>query len=336
MFFSKQKTILGIDIGTSDIKIAQITHGGVNVLDTYGIVNLSYHIDTKTSEQAVLETANILKQLLAEARVTAKKCVISLPNSAVFTSVIEMPKMSEKELNSSMEYEAKKYVPLPFSEVALSWSVVSVNPSNNSVNVLLTAVPKQVRESYVKVFELAGINVEIIEIEALALIRSLISKPEENSVIIDMGAKTTGINFVKQGFLHLTRNLNVGGDTITDRIAESLKISTLRAEQFKKDFGISESSFIPEAVKPVLVSIKNEVKQLISIYKSHGEVVNNIILAGGGANIPGINEFFQDLGVPIETGDPLKKLSYPASVEAVLKRYGLHLPIAIGLALREK
>ncbi len=335
MFFSKQKTILGVDIGTSDIKIAQITHGSVNTLDTYGLVNLSYHIDTKSSDQAISETAKILKELVTQARVTTKKCVISLPNSAVFTSVIEMPKMSDKELNSAMDYEAKKYVPLPFSEVAMSWSIVSTNPANNSVNVLLTAVPKLVRESYIKVFELAGLELEIIEIEALALIRALVADPSLNSVIIDIGAKTTGLNFVKQGFLHLTRNLNVGGDTVTDRIAETLHISAVRAEQFKKDFGVAESSFIPEAIKPILAVVKNEVKQLLTIYQSHGVTVNNLILAGGGANIPGITQFFQDLGPKVELGSPLKKVGYPVAAEPVLKRFQLHLPIAIGLALRE-
>lgn len=334
MFFSKNKTILGIDIGTSDIKIAQITHGAVNTLDTYGLVNLSYHIDTKNSEKAIAETANILKELVLQARTTAKRCVISLPNSSVFTSVIEMPKMSEKELGAAMDYEAKKYVPLPFSEVVLSWTVVSANPGNNSVNVLLTAVPKQVRESYIRVFEMAGLSLEVIEIEALALIRSLVTKANQNSVIIDIGAKTTGLNFVKQGFLHLTRNLNVGGDTITDKIAETLRISQVRAEQFKKDFGVGQSSFIPEAVKPVLTSIKNEVKQLVGIYHAHGVIVDNLILTGGGANIPGILEFFKDLGIAIELGNPLKRVSYPVAAEPVLKRFNLHLSIAIGLALR--
>lgn len=334
MFFSKQKTFLGVDIGTSDIKIAQITNGSTSTLDTYGLVNLSYHIDTKSSDQAINETASILKELIVQARVTTKKCVISLPNSAVFTSVIEMPKMSEKELNSAMEYEAKKYVPLPFSEVALSWSVVSANAANNSVNVLLTAVPKQVRESYIRIFELAGLELEIIEIEALALIRSIITDTKINSVIIDIGAKSTGLNFVKQGFLHLTRNINVGGDTITDRIAETLHISSVRAEQFKKDFGVEKASFIPEAIKPILGIIKTETKQLLTIYQSHGIAVDNIILVGGGASLPGIDQFFIDLGPKVLLGDPLSKVSYSQSAEPILKRFALHLPIAIGLALR--
>lgn len=332
--FSKQKSILGVDIGTANIKIAQITHDSQPVLDTYGIVNLTYQVDNKNNSVAITQTAEILANLLKHARTTTKKCVVSLPNSAVFTSVIELPKMSEKELGSSIEFEAKKYIPLPISEVGLSWSLVSTEA--NSVKVLLTAVPNQIRDSYVKVFELAGLELEAIEIEALALIRSLVSDMGKNSVIIDIGAKSTGLNLIKNGFLQLTRNLNIGGDTITNRIAQALNLSYLRAEQFKRDFGVSEATFIPEAIKPILTIIKNEVKQLINIYQSHDSKIDKIILVGGGNNLPGVAEFFKDLGVEVELGDPLKTVSYPKAGEPVIKRFALQLPIAIGLALRKE
>lgn len=336
MFFSREQSILGVDIGTSDIKIAQVTHGSSMVLDTYGIVNLSYQIGTRDSEVVIQKTATMLQKLIEHAGVTAKRCVISLPNSAVFTSVIEVPKMPDKELEQALQFEAKKYIPLPANEVILSWSIVEENSSGNTLSVLLTAVPKHVRESYLRLFELARLDLEIIEIEALALIRSLAFDAGTNNVIIDIGAKTTGINFVRNGFLQLSRSLNIGGDTMTNRIAEVLNISEVRAEQFKKDFGIMESAFIPEAVKPVLNTIKSEVKQLLTIYKARNIFVHKILLVGGGANTPGLADFFSDLGAPVELGNPLKKVVYSESVEPVLKRFSLHLPVAIGLALRNE
>lgn len=336
MFFSKKQVVtLGVDIGTSDIKIAQVTHGEQMNLDTYGIVNLSKHIGSLSGTQAITETANILKELCRQAEVTTKRCGTSLPNSAVFTSVIEMPAMSDKELSSAMEFEAKKYIPLPFSEVAPSWTIVSKNPTNNTVNVLLTAVSRQLRESYLKIFELAGLELEFIDIEALALIRSLVGNEKKNSVIIDIGAKTTGINFVKDGYLHLTRNMNIGGDTITARVAQTMNINPIRAEQFKKDFGVSQTSFIPKAILPILEQIKNEAKQMIGIYQSNLVQTNSIILSGGGSNIPGIVEYFEDLRIPVEVASPLKRVHFALAAEPVLKKFALHLPIAIGLALRE-
>jgi len=336
MFFAKQKSILGVDIGTSYIKLAQISHGQNKALETYGIVNITGKIGTETADASIHDTAALLSNLMEQARVSTKRCVASLPNSSVFTSVIDMPVMTTKELESAMQFEAKKYVPLPFSEVNLSWSIISQDDQTKTLKVLLIAVPKQVKNNYIRLFELAGLELEIIEIEALALIRSLIIDASKNSVIIDIGAKATGLNVIKGGLLQLTRNMNIGGDTITDRIAQSLDVTPARAEQFKKDFGISESDFLPEAIKPVLTTIKNEVRQLLSIYQSHNVRLDNIVMVGGGSQLPGVTKAFEDLGLPVALGNPLGQLAYPQAGEALLKRFSLQLPIAIGLALRNE
>ncbi len=336
-FLGKKKSILGIDIGTSNIKIAQITHSGTAVLDTYGIVNTAYQLGGKNDEVAIGQMASILKTLMEKAGVTTNRCAISFPNSAVFSSVIQLPKMNEKDMGTAVEFEAKKYVPLQLSEVDLSWTVINQKAQAAAgETVLLTAVPKQITKNYMKVFELAGLEPEVGEIEALALIRSLIGSVPINCVIIDIGARSTGLNIIENGFLRLSRNLNIGGDTITDKIAQSLNISAFRAEQFKRDFGVSNSTFIPDTIRPVLNIIKNEVKQLLTIYQSQNIVVEKVLLVGGGANLPGIEAFFEDLKVKIELGNPLKAVGYNQSIEPVLKRYSLSLPIAIGLALRNE
>ncbi len=335
--FSQKKTILGVDIGTSNIKIAQISHGDKIVLDTYGMVNTPYQIAGKDDGVAVDQIAGILKALIDRAGVTTRKCVISFPNSAVFTSVIEMPRMNPKELGSAVEFEAKKYVPLALSDIDLSWTIVSENDHNSpNVKVLLTAVPKQITQNYMRVFSLAGLDPQVGEIEALALIRALIGNVPINCVIIDIGAKCTGLNIIENGFLRLSRNLNIGGDTITNKIAQSLNISEFRAEQFKKDFGVSGGTFIPDAIKPVLNIIKNEVRQLLTIYQSQNVNVDKLIIVGGGSNLPGITSFFEDLKLSIEVGDPLRAIGYSQSLAPVLKRYASSLPIAIGLGLRKE
>lgn len=335
--FSKNNAILGVDIGTSNIKIVQISHDSKIVLDTYGIVNTSYQLGGKNDEVAIGQMANTLKKLIQKAGITAKRCIISFPNSAVFTSVIELPKMSPEEIATSVEFEAKKYVPLALSEIDLSWSVIGDNSETaKTQKILLTAVPKQITKNYMQVFSLAGLQPEVAEIEALALIRSLIGSSQSNCVIIDIGARSTGLNIIEKGYLRLSRNLNIGGDTITDKIAESLNISFARAEQFKKDFGVSSYTFVPDSIKPILNIIKNEVKQLLTIYQSQSVKVDKIILVGGGANLPGIASYFEDLNVEVSLGNPLLAVAYNKNLETILKRYALSLPIAIGLALRKE
>ena len=338
MFFSKKKSILGVDIGTANIKIAQISHASkVPLLETYGIVNTAYRLKGKNDDLVVEDMANILKTLMAKAGVTTRRCVISFPNSVVFTSVLELPPMSSTEMSTAVEFEARKYVPLALSEIDLSWSVISAATEQSPAQkILLTAVPKQITKNYMRVFDLSGLEPEVGEIEALALIRSLVGNAPLNCVIIDIGAQSTGINIIENGFLRLSRNLNIGGDTVTTKIAEALNISMARAEQFKKDFGVSSSTFIPETIKPVLDVIKTEVRQLLTIYQSHNIKVDKMLLVGGGANLPGIVGFFEDLGISVELGDPLKVVGYNEALAPILKRYALNLPIAIGLALRSE
>ncbi|PIR96392.1 MAG: hypothetical protein COT92_01340 [Candidatus Doudnabacteria bacterium CG10_big_fil_rev_8_21_14_0_10_42_18] len=337
-FFKKNKSILGVDIGTANIKVAQVTQGESPILETYGIVNIDSPLGGKSNEAAIEEMAGILKTLLNKAGVSTKKCVISFPNSSVFTSVIELPIMKDEELNTAVEYEAKKYVPLALADIDLSWTVVAGEEASaqGKQKILLTAVPKQITQNYLKVFDLAGLQPQSGEIEALALIRSLIGEKQLNCVIIDIGAKATGVNIIEKGFLRLSRNLNVGGDTITNRISKSLNISNFRAEQFKKDFGVSSGTFLPDAIRPVLNSIKTEVAKLLKIYQAQNIRVDSIFLVGGGSNLPGIVDFFSDLEIKVLLGDPYQAVGYNKNLETILKRYSLSLPIAVGLALRKE
>lgn len=341
MFFSKKQNIIGIDIGTSNIKLTEINfdNPSMPILTTFGIVNAPSGVFSSNLGENVQIIANLLKNLCQKANVETNKCIISLPNSSVFTSVIELPVMEKKELDKAVEFEAKKYVPLAINDVDLSWSVIgseSATLNQGKQKILLTAVPKQVTKYYLEIFSLAGLKPIVGEIEALALIRSLIGNQPVNCAIIDIGAKCTGINIVEKGLLRLSKNLNIGGETITKKIAETLNITQPRAEQFKKDFGIQKSTFLPDSIKPVLALIKNEVSQLLNILQSHSEGLEKLILAGGGANLPGIVDFFSDLGMKVEMGNALQGVGYKAEMAEVLKRNELSLPIAIGLGLRKE
>ncbi len=334
MWFGKDKSILGIDIGTSTIKMVQIDQDKKS-LKTYGIVDLIEPITAQTSTEVIDQTAQLLSSLISKAGATTRKSAVSLPNSAVFTSVIELPKMADSELEQALGFEAKKYIPLPLSEVSLTWTNIADDAATSTMKILLIAVPKMTRDVFLKIFQQAGLDLEVVEIEPLALVRSLVTDISKNDVIIDIGAKVTAINFIKQGLLQLTRTINVGGDTLTDKIAQSLNLQFDRAEQFKRDFGLNNTEFLPETLKPVLSSIKQEVKQVIDIYKSHSINTDRIVLVGGGSQMPGITEFFKDLVPEVVLGSVLSRINYDSNIESPLKRYSTQLPIAIGLALRE-
>jgi type IV pilus assembly protein PilM len=351
MLFSKPKGHLGVDIGTSNIKIVQLRpHDDKFVLETYGLVNVAYQLSNKDSGKAITHTAEVLKRLAEQSQVTTTKIIASLPNSVVFTSVIEMPQIPEDEIKSAVQSEAKKYVPLPLEEVALSWITIQEKPKVNldtnlgslgkapdgsTMKILLTAVPTIVVDNYLKVFEQAGMEATALEIEALALIRSLVGDNSDTLLVIDIGAKNTSVNLIDNGYLRLSKNLGVGGDTITTSIAQSLNVSFVRAEQFKKDFGLSsQGQQLPQVMRPILDIIKNEAAQLVSLYESRGDRIDRIILSGAGSKIPSLSQYFGSLNKPVVMANPWTRVMYPDKLRPVVEPLGLNLAVATGLAMR--
>lgn len=336
MFFSRTKSKLGIDIGTSSIKIAQLKKEDEKYfLETYGIVNVSSQSFSKVGHDVIVQTAGILKLLIEKSGVTTKRVVASLPNNIVFVSVIEMPRLSEKELQSAVEWEAKRYIPLPMEEVTLSWIPIKDPNPEAKQKVLITAVPTSVIENYLKMFKMAGLEPEALEIEALALIRSLVGDRQDGFLIIDMGARNTSLNLIDKGFLQVSRNLALGGENITSNIAASLHVNATRAEQFKRDMGIGAGGGqIPQTMKVLLDTIKNETEGLISIYESKGGAVQEIIFAGSGSKLPGITNYFSSMGPKVRLGDPLQFIGYDAVIQANLSGVASSLSVAIGLAIR--
>ena len=351
MLFGKSKSQLGVDIGSSNIKIVQLRPKDSKfVLETYGSVNISYQIVGKDSTNAISQAAETIQTLMNKAGVSTNRVVASLPNSAVFTSVIEMPKIPKSELKTAVEFEAKKYVPLPLSEVALSWSIIEkksaritrdTNPgiksnSENHNKVLLTAVPTIVIDNYVKVFQQLNLQPQAFEIEALALIRSLVAEEDSVILLIDIGAKNTTINLVEEGYLRFSKNLSIGGDTVTTSIAQSLSVNFARAEQFKKDFGITGASQqIPQIMRPILDIIKNEAQQLIGLFESRGESIDRVLLSGGGSKLPSLKEYFSVLGKPVVLARPWNRVIFSENLKPIIEPLGLNLAVAAGLAMRQ-
>jgi type IV pilus assembly protein PilM len=333
MFFSSNKSVLGIDIGTTNIKLVQISNdGNKHILETYGMVDAAFEIDER-KESNIEKTVSVLKLLIEKSGVTTKKVMASLPASVVFTTIIDLPKMKDSELQSAVEFEAKKYVPLPLEEVTLSWtSAPEEDPEKNRV--LITAVPNNILKGYLRIFELSKLQPQALEIESLSLMRALVGGDGSNILMVDIGAKNTHLDIIEHGNLVLTRNVPIGGETITNKIAASLNITAARAEQFKKEFGLNQASVIPEMVKPILSNIRQEVVQVQSIYHARGKTFDKIILVGGGANLPGFMEYLSDLGPQIVKGDPLSQISYNPQLEPLLRQYSTSLAVSIGLALR--
>lgn len=363
-FFSRSgANYLGVDIGTSSIKIVEFRNeGGRPRLVTYSFLERPTNIIKLDSTRQQSEIAAAIGQLTKRARTTTDKVIAALPNFSVFSSIISLPVMPRKEMYAAVRWEAKKFVPMPIEDMVLDWRLLKDTKGKSAsgptvigggekalgeekgpknLKILLTAAPKGLVKRYIDIFKGAGLKLVSLETESFALERSLIGGEPGSFMIVDVGAVATNITITVNSVPLLNRSIDVGGDTITKAIANSLNVDTERAEQFKRDVGIrsteSGSSQIPRAIEFVVTSIVNEIRYVFNLYHNQGEkTIEKIILAGGSAFLTNLPEYLATtLNTKVVIGDPWARVVYPMDLKPALDELGPRFAVAIGLGMRE-
>jgi type IV pilus assembly protein PilM len=369
-WFSKEKKhYVGVDIGSGSVKVVELSkEKNKPQLVTYGYVDAIIDVMRTNRPEAQKKVVTALKKLISSARVSTNQVTAALPTYSVFNSIITLPTMATKDLARAVSWEAKKYVPMPLTEMVLDWKIIS-NENKKSINdfkannseknkltftaplpsktastrVLITAAPKNLVARYVEIFKAANLRLLSLETEAFALARALIGPSASQTVmIIDVGATTSDLSIVQEGIPILNRTINIGGQTLTRAIADSMNVSFDRAEQFKRDFGVSlmtanNQKGIPQTMLTALAPLLNEVKYVFDLYQNQNmAAIEKIILSGGSAFIPNLSELISSqFNKPLVIGNPWDTILYPKDLETVLQENGPRLSVAIGLALRE-
>lgn len=334
------KSILGIDLGTSGIKIAELSRVGGSrfELKNYGILDFvpKDKYSPKLDDQLFISG---LKELLKKGRFSTKDTIASISSFLTFTTIIEMPYLSEKDLGKAVPFEARKYIPIPLKEVVLDWSIIDVKQAGDHTNVevFLAAVPKDQTERYKNIFISAGLNLKALELENIALSRALTEDGFSSLVIVNLGGRSTSITIFDNRFERISRNYEVGGFEIGKALSETLGVSFEEAEKIKKTEGLNRESSGFEVITPLVDLIILEAKKVVSNYEENRKVkINKIILAGGQANMPGLKNYFTEkLGKEALIGDPFRNISYDKALEPVLRSLSSSLSVAIGLAMRK-
>lgn len=298
-----KKPTFGLDIGHATMKMVQVKGAGPTARLAGAVeVAVPEKSITKDGIKEKKKLAEIIKAAVGEAKpasITAKIVSSALPESLVFTKLIDLPQMTHKELAKNIPYQATEFFPLPVEETYMDWQVVGTLP-NNSLEVLVVAAPRVLVDHLTETVKLAGFELMGLETKPIALIRALM-KPKEPGpvVLIDIGATNTALICFDQGTLKLTSTLTFGGDQIKLEPAESIK------------------------------NLSTEVMHLIKYYQNRlgqAQVFKKIILAGGGANIHQVTIVLQQLlKIKTEVGQPLIRL----------KNYDPKFAASIGLAMKE-
>lgn len=343
----KPDHIVGVDIGAASTKVVQLHYDGQRaILETYGeLLNEGYLKTAEGTGAGFLrylngDIASLLTDVFREANVTTSEAVFSIPATASFVTAISLPKIAQKEIEKAIPFEARKYVPIPISEVVLDWDILDQGEDRNTVDVLLVAVPREIVEKFERVGKLANIRMRALEVETFSLVRALIKQDPIPTALINLGSQSTTLAIVDGGKLRISHNFARGSQELTRALERGLNVNRERAEALKRDVGLSdrmEEREIASIMAPLIDGLLAEIERLISQYNRRSERhIQKINLTGGGSNLKGMVERTASrFGIEVARGDPFARIVFPAFMQPVLRSIGPSFSVAVGLALHE-
>ena len=353
-FKKKEASVWGVDIGSSAIKVVQIKkkHGRA-VLETYGELALGPYGGLEVGRAVSVpgeKMVEAIKDLLREAKTTTTVCGAALPLSSSLITFISIPPVPDKQVGDVVSIEARKYIPVPLSEVFLDYSIIpkedtyvsqdeSTKTEKQNRDVLVVAIHNQYLSDYQGIMAGSGLQPNFYEIEIFSSIRAVVDQGVTTVMIIDMGARSTKLYIVERGILRASHIINKGSQDITLAISKALAIPVNEAELLKRSHGLKGGPEYKELAEIITVNLDYIFYEanaaLLNYQKKYQKNVSQVILTGGGVLLKG----FVDLAkISFQTNvvyaDPFGKLETPAFLAEEFATAGPEFAVAIGAALR--
>lgn len=287
--------------------------------------------------------AQAIVKLLASAKpgpITAQHCVLSLPESQVFSTIFKLPAgLRPGEIKNTIPYKAEEAI--PFNPAEIYYDFKKINQYAETQEIFYVAVPIKVVDSYVQVLASVGLKPLAFDLESVSLVRALISLPiksDKAKLVMDIGARTTNLNIFDRNGIRQNLTIKVAGDHFTKAIAKSLNITSKAADELKIKNGFdpkNEQGKILLVLQKEFKRIIAEAKRLIDFYQTeNSRQIDQVILVGGSALLPQLDQYLADnLGIETIVGEPLTKIDDPQNL-LVLKKKAILFANVIGLAWR--
>ncbi|MGB4337515.1 MAG: type IV pilus assembly protein PilM [Bacillota bacterium] len=365
LFSWRAKSFVGLDIGTSRIKMVELAarpDGVELVRAAMESIPAGAIVEGKILDPVSM--ADAIRRAMAAGKFRSREVVAAVAGQGVVVRHARFPRMPEEELKDAMKWEAQKYIPYPVEEAMLDFTVLPASSSDQQgMEVMLVAAPAELVNSHLEAMELAGLTVVAVDVQPFTMLRALrqlspsgTAGAEDGSVAyVDVGAGTTDIVIANGEVVRFTRIVPIGGATFTKAIADRLGVGFDVAERLKiergqvhrrgEDVHGSEERALAEAIGEVAEAAVLDIRRSIDYHDlqlsggAEGVEVKRVILSGGGAVLRGFAEYIgEELGLPTEMFEPLSNITVNPRVASKLEDVGAVGPmlvVGIGLALRE-
>jgi type IV pilus assembly protein PilM len=344
----KPDSVIGVDIGSSTIKVVQLSKkGGRVVLETYGAVPTGPYDDKNVGEVPTLTTDQIVtavNDVLAESNITTKHAAFSLQSTASLIFVVELPgNIKESQFETVVPTEARKYIPIPLTEVSMDWWVipdqeyVATDKQADKKQVLVVAVRNETLSEYRDIVKASGLNTNLFELEIFSIVRASFGHELEPVVVVDFGARSTRVAIIEYGIVRVYHTVNRGSYNITKTMATSLNIDFEKAEEMKKKEGLkSTDTNVLQVINTSHAYMFSEINSVLLQYeREYNKSIGRMLVTGGGSLMPGfLEKMKEEFPFEVQYVAPFEKTVYPEFLKDILNQSGPEFAVAIGLALK--
>ncbi len=338
------KHVVGIDIGSSSIKIVElIQNDNIITLKTYGELQLGPYGKQDLGKNTRLELEQQIEALvdvLRESKATATSGVMTLQLSTSFVTVFSVHAKTDEDLNPKIQVEARKYIPVPMSDVTLDWSELPIlgNAIESVREVLVVAVQHDTQAETFKLLQAVNMTSQPTEIEIFSSLRAVSRSDDSTIVIIDLGAETSKLYIAHEGVIRKIHRVFAGGAKATESISKMLEVSFEEAENIKRNYSADaeHASVIKKEIVSIFERPLQEFKRVINQFESKStKKVSRIIITGGSSSFIDMHKYVSYmLDRDVEQANPFTKVSYPVFMEDTLEEIAPIFTVALGAALR--
>lgn len=316
------RTAIGLDIGTSVVRAVELSYGrGGIVLERFGQVVLP---DGAIRDGEVISPEPVtecLRQLWTATGFSHKKVVMGVANQRVIVRQLDLPWMERDELRGSLAFQVEDFLPFPADQAVLDFFPLEELTDSGGVRTLrglLVAAARETVLANVGCAEKAGLTVQSVDLTSFAVLRSLgkqTSADVETEALIDVGARVTNVVVHSAGMPRFVRILLMGGQDVTDAVADRLGLPLDQAEAMKQQVSFADpdaaGSDLTRTVGATAQDFVDEIRGSLDYYAASnpGAPVERILLSGGGSRLDGLRDRLSAATrVPVLAGDPMANL----------------------------
>jgi type IV pilus assembly protein PilM len=332
-----------LDIGTNAIRVVQLKKSGTGyTLEHYGYAPIDSKLTGSDSEEARRKVGEVIMTAVGQSGIKSKNVVIGLPSSKTFTTIIDVPMVSEAELKATMKYQIDQYIPMSVDDAKVDWALLGNSlRAQNQQEVLLSSVARQYSEDRLELVEALGFNVIAAEPDPIAMVRALTAPGATGAtLLLDMGENSTDIAIVYGDTPRLVRTIPTGVGSLVKSTVTNLNVQEDQARQFILKFGLAPDRLegqVLRALESTLDNFAAEVVKSIKFFETRypSIAVGGVVVTGFAATIPQFDQYLAGkVGKGVQLGNPWQGIQMAEADQRQLSAVAMEFSTAIGLAKR--